>query len=322
MNGYKNEASVYTNQANALSEQTGNTTIQLVQEGKKLENNEENYASFIKFVKTAFSVTALSALNFVAFILVNAFEVLFHFIGVRTGVLKEALLRSGYNFTPEPPTPEDVNAKIKYKREIRRAKWTEKTRNYARKLEKKSRKNRNHLPTPSDNFQNETGKPETVPDTVPETVPTDRTGKKKRKHTPLTDDHDTDKQNGNRTDTQGKGTPNNPVKPVDRSDQMRAEGVNKAWFPKIVYLAVREAILAQRIKPTVRPTHTVVSEGLKEGLYDEKGKHRHYTKPETQEITVYILEKLEEETVILRNTEGGVGKAKYVLNMEHPEVKK
>ncbi len=336
MNGYKNQAQVYKDQAQTLSKEAGNTIIKLVEEGKKLEHNEENYAAFIKFIKTAFSVSAPSALNFVAFILVNAFEVLFHFIGVRTGILKEALLRSGYNFTPEPPTPEDINAKIKYKREIQRAKWTEKTRNYARKLEQKNRKNRSPSPTPETGNQSGEATLESAPNqskqglskntdtTVPDTVPPDRSGEKKRKHTSLTGDTDGNKnQGGNRTDnTQGTGTGNKLVSntekptPLDRTDQIRTEGKEKAWFPKILYRVVQEAIIDQRIKPTVRPTHTVVSEGLKEGLYDQNGKHRHYTKPETQEITVFILEKLFSEGVLIKNQQGGIGKPKYVL---HPD---
>ena len=87
-----------------------------------------------------------------------------------------------------------------------------------------------------------------------------------------------------------------------------------------MYQAVRQAILEQRIKPTVRPTHTVVAEGLREGLHDENGKHRHYTKPETQEIAEFILNRLFDENVLLKNTEGGIGKAKYLLNIDHPEA--
>ncbi len=302
MNGYKQQAEVYKSQAGKLVEKSGQTVLSLVAEGKKLEHNEENYAAFIKFVKNVFAVSAPSALNFVAFILVNAFEVLFHFIGVRTGILKEALLRSGYNFDPDPPTPEDINAEIQYKRAKHRAKLEKKRKKY--ELPTKA-DNSPPLPEPDDNNSIDSND-----SSDSESVPANHTKEKKRMRTGLTDRTDT-------LDT-GNGEPDK----VDRTGQMCTDGKNRAWFPEIVYMAVREAILSERIKPTVRPTHFVVSEGLKEGLFDEKGKHRYYTKPETQEVAEFILAALLEERVLLLNKEGGIGKAKYLLNRSHPEALK
>lgn len=102
----------------------------LISQAKDLEFNEENHTAYIKFIKQVFASSFEASQNFVAFILVNAFEVLFHFIGVRVGVLREALLRQGVNLAPEPPTMDDINAETDYQRAKKRAKYEQKKAKY------------------------------------------------------------------------------------------------------------------------------------------------------------------------------------------------
>jgi len=137
--GYSTQATQLQAQANTGTQSQQNTVSGLVAQAKDLEFNEENHTAFIKFVKSVFGVSFESAQNFVAFILVNAFEVLFHFIGVRVGILREALLRMGYNLTPDPPSQDDINAELAYKRAKHRAKFDKKREKYEQWKPKKSK---------------------------------------------------------------------------------------------------------------------------------------------------------------------------------------
>ena len=91
------------------------------------------------------------------------------------------------------------------------------------------------------------------------------------------------------------------------------QGFTNKRFYKLIYTQVRNMILNGEVMPTVRPVTDVVTTILKE-KGDKLGiKSTLIGKPQRQQIAQTILQQLEEETVVTRNQEGGVGKPKYML---------
>ncbi len=84
-------------------------------------------------------------------------------------------------------------------------------------------------------------------------------------------------------------------------------------FYKLIYSEVRNLILNGDIKPTVRPVTEAVTTIIKHKGHILGVKPALIGKPQRQQIAQLILEHLAQETIVVRNQEGGVGKPKYVL---------
>ncbi len=93
---YQAMVNQYSQSANQRHSTLANATTALIDKVQVLQQDENQHASIIKFFKQ-FGITATSAMMFVAFILVNAFELGFHYSGSRVGHLKSALAQIGYD---------------------------------------------------------------------------------------------------------------------------------------------------------------------------------------------------------------------------------
>lgn len=94
----------------------------------------------------------------------------------------------------------------------------------------------------------------------------------------------------------------------------------KKRFFKLIYTEVRNLILNGDIRPTVRPVTDAVTNIIKHKSELLGVKPSMIGKPQRQQIAQLILQHLEQETVVTRNTEGGVGKPKYVLSPRYVEA--
>ena len=97
------------------------------------------------------------------------------------------------------------------------------------------------------------------------------------------------------------------------SDANKVADMTQKRFFKIIYTDVRNRILNGEVKPTVRPVTDAVGTIIREKGERMGIKASLMGKPQRQEIAEAILRTLEQETVVELNTEGGVGKPKYVL---------
>lgn len=88
-------------------------------------------------------------------------------------------------------------------------------------------------------------------------------------------------------------------------------------FFKLIYTEVRNLILNGEIKPTVRPVTEAVATIIRRKSHLLGIKPSLMGKPQRQQIAQSILQHLEQETIVTRNTEGGVGKPKYVLSPKY-----
>jgi len=91
-------------------------------------------------------------------------------------------------------------------------------------------------------------------------------------------------------------------------------------FYKLIYTEVRNLILNGEIKPTIRPVTEAVTDIIKRKADLLGIKASMMGKPQRQEIAESILAGLEQETIVERNTQGGVGKPKYVLADEYAQA--
>ncbi len=94
----------------------------------------------------------------------------------------------------------------------------------------------------------------------------------------------------------------------------------KKRFFKLIYTEVRNLVLNGEIRPTVRPVTDAVTNIIKHKSELLGVKPSMIGKPQRQQIAQLILQHLEQETVVTRNTEGGVGKPKYVLAPRYVEA--
>ncbi|HPE59044.1 MAG TPA: hypothetical protein PLB10_01800 [Thiolinea sp.] len=106
---------------------------------------------------------------------------------------------------------------------------------------------------------------------------------------------------------------NDEIDTAAEPEMARVHDFTPKRFYKIIYTDIRNSILSEEIRPTVRPVTDAVT-----GIIREKGQimginPAQIGKPERQRIAQTILEQLEREKVLLPNQEGGIGKAKYVL---------
>ena len=104
-----------------------------------------------------------------------------------------------------------------------------------------------------------------------------------------------------------------PVAAVAEQAGGDAADFTRKRFFKLIYTEVRNLILNGDIKPTVRPVTDAVTTIIRHKAHLLGIKPSMMGKPQRQKIAQSILEHLEQETVVTRNTEGGVGKPKYVL---------
>ncbi|MGB0845822.1 MAG: hypothetical protein ACPGSM_03810 [Thiolinea sp.] len=105
-----------------------------------------------------------------------------------------------------------------------------------------------------------------------------------------------------------------PAVKVAREDTAdKANDFTRKRFYKLIYTEVRNLILNGDIKPTVRPVTDAVTTIIRHKSHLLGIKPSMMGKPQRQQIAQSILEHLEQETVVMRNKEGGVGKPKYVL---------
>ncbi|MEZ5536602.1 MAG: hypothetical protein R3F02_13385 [Thiolinea sp.] len=91
----------------------------------------------------------------------------------------------------------------------------------------------------------------------------------------------------------------------------------KKRFFKLIYTEVRNLILNGEVKPTVRPVTDAVGTIIRRKSHLLGIKPSLIGKPQLQQIAQLILKHLEQETVVTRNEEGGVGKPKYVLSPKY-----
>jgi hypothetical protein len=91
-------------------------------------------------------------------------------------------------------------------------------------------------------------------------------------------------------------------------------------FFKLIYTEVRNLILNGEIKPTVRPVTDAVTTIIRRKSHLLGIKPSLMGKPQRQQIAQSILQHLEQETVVTRNQEGGVGKPKYVLSPKYMQA--
>ena len=105
LNSYKKADS---NNATALINNTSN----LINQAKSLEYNEDQHAAIVKFFQQTFDVSFSAAMMFAAFILVNAFELGFHYSGSQVGQLRTALARIGYDIETNTTDYEIESARL------------------------------------------------------------------------------------------------------------------------------------------------------------------------------------------------------------------
>nr|CAA6828946.1 MAG: Unknown protein [uncultured Thiotrichaceae bacterium] len=103
----------------------------------------------------------------------------------------------------------------------------------------------------------------------------------------------------------------------DNTTKEKAPEFTKKRFFKLIYTEVRNQILNGEIRPTVRPVTDAVTNIMKHKSELLGIKPSMIGKPQRQQIAQLILQHLEQETVVTRNTEGGVGKPKYVLSPKY-----
>ena len=84
-------------------------------------------------------------------------------------------------------------------------------------------------------------------------------------------------------------------------------------FFQLLYTEIRTKILNGEVRPTVRPVTNAVTDIIKHKSEKLGVKPSLMGKPQRQKIAETILMKLELETVVERNQDGGIGKPKYVL---------
>lgn len=107
---------------------------------------------------------------------------------------------------------------------------------------------------------------------------------------------------------------------VDSEATAKEPEFTKKRFFKLIYTEVRNLILNGEIRPTVRPVTDAVTNIIKHKSELLGVKPSMMGKPQRQQIAQLILQHLEQETVVTRNTEGGVGKPKYVLAPRYVEA--
>ncbi|PIE00047.1 MAG: hypothetical protein CSA79_05480 [Thiothrix nivea] len=100
--------------------------------------------------------------------------------------------------------------------------------------------------------------------------------------------------------------------PTENSAQVH-DFTQKRFF-KLIYTEVRNRVLNGEIKPTVRPVTEAVTTIIRRKSHLLGVKPSLMGKPQRQQIAQSILQHLEQEAIVTRNTEGGVGKPKYVLS--------
>lgn len=89
--------------------------------------------------------------------------------------------------------------------------------------------------------------------------------------------------------------------------------LTKKRFYKLIYTEVRRLVLDGHVKPTVRPVTDAVTTVMHHKGHILGLKPSDLGKPKRQQMAQLILEHLEQEEIIHRNAEGGVGKPKYML---------
>ncbi len=103
--------------------------------------------------------------------------------------------------------------------------------------------------------------------------------------------------------------------PAENSAQVH-DFTQKRFF-KLIYTEVRNRVLNGEIKPTVRPVTEAVTTIIRRKSHLLGVKPSLMGKPQRQQIAQSILQHLEQEAILTRNTEGGVGKPKYVLSPKY-----
>lgn len=81
-----------------------------------------------------------------------------------------------------------------------------------------------------------------------------------------------------------------------------------------LYAEIKPLVTAGDIKPTVRPMTDAVNSSVRANHKELGIKANQFNKPERQLIAQKILSTMEQDNIIERNTEGGVGKPKYILS--------
>jgi len=107
--------------------------------------------------------------------------------------------------------------------------------------------------------------------------------------------------------------PRNAEWPAAKAQGDNVHDLTQKRFYKLIYTEVRNMILNGEIKPTIRPVTEAVTDIIKRKADLLGIKASMMGKPQRQHIAESILAGLEQETIVERNTQGGVGKPKYVL---------
>lgn len=113
------------------------------------------------------------------------------------------------------------------------------------------------------------------------------------------------------TASSGKSNPQQTQPATEATGQVH-DFTQKRFF-KLIYTEVRNLILNGEVKPTVRPVTDAVTTIIRRKSHLLGIKPSLMGKPQRQQIAQSILQHLEQETIVTRNQEGGVGKPKYVL---------
>ena len=255
---------------------------------KQLEYDEDKHYAMIRLLKSLFGVTGIWASFLFSIIIIGTFEYAFHFVGAYVADHKRALLmlgRDSHGRRIDNGNPVPMEAQMQEgKGAIPQDHGNQFRESYLDQMSPDNQTTYNSelakhgIDSPYDPAMNRSAAEAEVQSVVNKGTGSDGAQSK--------------------TDTKG-------------------QNFTRKRFYKLIYTEVRNLILNGDIKPTVRPVTDAVTTIIKHKGHILGVKPSLIGKPQRQQIAQMILEHLEQETIVARNQEGGVGKPKYVLAQKY-----
>lgn len=282
-----------TSVANAAALQSAISTA------KTLEYDEDKHYAMIRLLKQLFGVTGIWASFLFSIIIIGTFEYAFHFVGSYVADHKRALRMLGRDARGRRIHQDEFGSNVPAEAALQEG----------------------NSPIPQDRANDlreayldwvsprEGKAPQAKTNGSSNGVPNEATSNVTRSTATSVASDTPDPQADQLTD-QAPAAEASPAAP----------GFAKKRFFKLIYTEVRNLILNGEIRPTVRPVTDAVTTILKNKSESLGVKPAMIGKPQRQQIAQLILQHLEQETVVTRNTEGGVGKPKYVLSPRYMEA--
>ncbi len=285
------------------------TKLKMIDKAKGMEYDETQSPAIVRFMKSLLGGAMLQNMILASLIIVIAFESGFHFTGTRRAVIRHALLlKQGHHEDIHVPgaAPSRMDNDP-----VQRA--TNNTTDLAEHQVRTQQSQKQPI-----GFINPNAAPPN-----PERRVTQGQAK------PHTQGHVTSAEHPNHRRTAPDKKPligkadmqlDIPQLLTRETDNNITPNFAKERFFKLLYTEIRNQVLNGDTPPIVRPVTDAVSNLIQEKADLLQIRSSMIGKPQRQQIAQLIILKLDEEGIVCRNTESGIGKPKYVLAPKYAQM--